>query len=282
MPPSHRADVIEVDRDVLAAHPLPEPDEATSKDERGRILVIGGTTETPGAVILAGLAALRVGAGKLQLATVAEAQPAVAVAVPEARVIASTAAADLADAANGADAVVVGVGMMTGAAPAALRDQLMDELDGPVLVVDAGALAAFDRSASPSTVLIPNPHEMEELLGGAVDDPATAVSTVSRRYGVTVALRGPDTWITAPDQPVFTFRGGHRGLATSGSGDVLAGAVGGLAARGADPLTTLLHAVAAHARAGHELARRIGPVGFLARELLDELPSALDESRNCR
>jgi NAD(P)H-hydrate repair Nnr-like enzyme with NAD(P)H-hydrate dehydratase domain len=81
---------------------------------------------------------------------------------------------------------------------------------------------------------------------------------------------------------VFRFCGGHPGLATSGSGDTLAGALGGLASTGADPLTSTLWAVAIHAEAGRRLAERVAPIGFLARELLDELPSALDESRKRR
>jgi NAD(P)H-hydrate repair Nnr-like enzyme with NAD(P)H-hydrate dehydratase domain len=123
---------------------------------------------------------------------------------------------------------------------------------------------------------------MEGLLGETVDDPHAAVVEACRRYDATVALRGPDTWITGPGHPVYVHRCGHPGLATSGSGDVLAGALGGLAARGADPLTATLWAVVVHAAGGRRLADRIAPVGFLARELLDVLPAALDETRKSR
>ena len=278
-PPPPADVVVVVDDDVLRQHPLPDPDDRTSKNERGRVLVIGGTAETLGAVILAGVAALRVGAGKLQLATVPDAQQVVAGAVPEARVIAPHDAHDAVEAVNRSDATVLGVGMLS---EPALRDPILEHLDGPVLVIDAGALSGYDRRATPRTILVPNPDEMEDLLGEPFDDPAEAVRTLSGRYEVTVALRGPETWITAPGEPVYRFRGGHPGLATSGSGDVLAGAVGGLAARGADPLAAVLHGVAAHGRAGRRLAERIGRLGFLARELLDELPVALDETRNSR
>ncbi|HEX4820997.1 MAG TPA: NAD(P)H-hydrate dehydratase [Acidimicrobiales bacterium] len=277
-----RADVVDVDHDVLAAHPLPRTGEATSKNQRGRVLVVGGTEETPGALILTGLAALRAGAGKLQLATVADAQSSIAAAVPEARVIAGLDGPVVVEAADDSDAVVLGVGMFAGDAAAQHRDRLVDAIDPPVLVLDAGALTGFDRSVTESTILVPNPGEMEDLLGGPVDDPADAVRTLCARTGATVALRGPETWITGPDAPVFVFRGGHPGLATSGSGDVLSGVVGGLAAQGAEPLAAVLHGVVAHGRAGHRAAERIAPVGFLARELLGELPAALDESRNCR
>jgi len=267
---------------VLRAHSLPRTGDDTSKNQRGSVLVIGGTEETPGALILTGLAALRAGAGKLQLATVAPAQASIAAAVPEARVIAGQTGGAVVDAANDSDAVVVGVGLFAGADAARLRDRLLDAIDPPVLVLDAGGLSGFDRQVTESTILVPNPGEMEDLLGGPFDDPAEAVRTLCARTGATVALRGPETWITAPGEPVFVFRGGHPGLATSGSGDVLSGAVVGLAAQGADPLAAVLHGVAAHGRAGHLAADRIAPLGFLARELLEELPAALDESRNCR
>src|SRR3954447_17649376 len=85
MSPSPPADPLDVDAVVLAAHPLPEVDEDDDKQGRGQVLVVGGSAETPGAVILSGVAALRAGAGKLQLATAESAAVAVGVAMPEAR-----------------------------------------------------------------------------------------------------------------------------------------------------------------------------------------------------
>ena len=81
--------------------------------------------------------------------------------------------------------------------------------------------------------------------------------------------------VVTPDQSVWTYRGGAPGLGVSGSGDTLAGIVGGLLARGADPLTALLWAVWLHGEAGAALARRVGPIGFLAREIPGEIPALL-------
>jgi hydroxyethylthiazole kinase-like uncharacterized protein yjeF len=292
MSPPHLADAVELTAEVLRNHPLPEPDEATDKNERGIVLVVGGSAETTGAVVLAGLAALRVGAGKLQLATVISGRAPIAAAVAEARVIGldempsgaiePEAVDDLTDLAAKADAVVLGTGTLDPDATGKLRDRLLDAVDEPVVILDAGALPGLEQPPRPRSVLIPNPKEMEGLLGRSVDDPRAAVLEVCRRYGATVALRGADTWITGPDQPVCVHRHGHPGLATSGSGDVLAGALGGLVARGADPFTATLWAVAVHAAAGRRLADRVAPVGFLARELLDELPRALDDSPKSR
>src|SRR3954469_9661427 len=74
--------------DELARHPLPDHGDETDKGERGTVLVVGGTAETPGSMLLCGIAALRAGAGRLQLATVRGSASALAVALPEARVIA--------------------------------------------------------------------------------------------------------------------------------------------------------------------------------------------------
>ncbi|PPU04433.1 hypothetical protein XarjCFBP8253_01905, partial [Xanthomonas arboricola pv. juglandis] len=83
-------------------------------------------------------------------------------------------------------------------------------------------------------------------------------------------------FIAGPDGVVWMHRGGASGLGTSGSGDVLAGLIAGFAARGCDALTAALWGVFVHAAAGRQLARRIGPVGFLARELGLEVPGILD------
>ena len=87
-----------------------------------------------------------------------------------------------------------------------------------------------------------------------------------------------DTIIAAPDGRSFLFEGGGVGLATSGSGDVLSGIVGGLCARGADPLTALLWGVWLHGEAGRILTQSVGRLGFLARELPDLIPGLLPDN----
>lgn len=87
-----------------------------------------------------------------------------------------------------------------------------------------------------------------------------------------VSCRGPDTVGTAPERPLYRCPWGGVGLATAGLGDVAAGVVAGLVGRGADPLAAAAWGAVLHARAGARLGRRIGVVGYLARELLDELP----------
>ena len=103
-----------------------------------------------------------------------------------------------------------------------------------------------------------------------------AARRAAERYDAVALVKGRFSFVAAPDGRAFRFEGGGIGLATSGSGDVLAGIVGGLAARGADPLTATLWGVWLHGEAGRILTEQVGRVGFLAREIPDLVPGLLD------
>ena len=277
--------------------PLPQPDERADKDDRGRVLVVGGSRQVAGAVLLAGVAALRAGAGKLQLATVSSATAALTVAVPEALVVALPtsrsgeiagvrAHALLAPYADTANALLVGPGMASDRAAHALLAPLVRRVnDDCVLVLDAAAVIALAGDASMlrprdgRAVLTPHAGEMASLLGVDKRDvernPADIARTAARRFAAVVALKGAETYVAAPDGSAYRYAGGTVGLATSGSGDTLAGVVAGLAARGAPPVHAAVWGAYLPGVAGRVLARRLGRVGFLARELLDEIPPLL-------
>ena len=131
-------------------------------------------------------------------------------------------------------------------------------------------------------VLTPHAGEMASLLGIDKDDveadPANTALIAAERFGVVVALKGADSWIADPEGELLHYSGGSVGLGTSGSGDTLAGIVAGLAARGASPLTSAAWGVWAHGSAGRVLSRRMATVGFLARELLAEVPALVGRS----
>lgn len=282
----------EIDESILVAHPLPDHTSGDDKHDRGTALVVGGSRETPGAMLLAGLSALRGGAGRLQIALAAPDGAALAMAAPEAKLM--TVGFDDGDISNGdlsplrkllrrADAVLVG----SGATPTAARRLLGVAVEALAqtnsgLVVDAAAFSEvaddpmmFHDLAS-RTLLIPNDAEAAELLGVERDHLRLneMVGNLVALTGCTVAVRGPDTYVQAPGGDVFVERSGPVGLSTSGSGDVFAGLVTGYLARGADPLAAALWAAHVHALAGRMTAERRGPIHFLARELLDALPLA--------
>jgi ADP-dependent NAD(P)H-hydrate dehydratase len=287
-----------LDRDLLRALPLPEHPEDGDKEDRGRILVVAGSRELAGAALLAGTGGLRAGAGKLQIATGASVAPALSVAMPEARVvgcaetkegcIAADSAADLLGWVEDAQATVIGCGLQHGPPLDSLLDALFESrLDKP-LVLDAAVLGSLARRAEAirawpgGAILLPHAREMARLLeceAEAVEaDPLAAARRAADRFGAVSLIKGQYSYIVAPGGRAFRFTGGGVGLATSGSGDALAGIVGGLAARGADPLTAALWGVYLHGEAGRVLAKRIGRIGFLARELLDEVPGLMDNS----
>lgn len=290
----HRNEPTLVTPAVLRDWPLPEP--SGSKNARGSILVIGGSTETLGAVLLAAEGAMRAGAGKLQVATVASLAPFAAQALPEALVRAlpetdggaiDAAAADtVRDLAESADAVLIGPGMADKEATQAFGEALLPHLSGS-LALDALGLACVTADDSclhhldGRVVLTPNPTELGYALHASDEeierDPGGCARTLAERTRAVVGLGGATSWIAMPDGRIWQDESGTAGLGVSGSGDVRAGITGGLLARGADPAQAAVWAAYLHGRAGERLASSVGPQGFLARELPGEVPAALAE-----
>lgn len=128
-------------------------------------------------------------------------------------------------------------------------------------------------------MLTPHHGEMASLTGLDIEEihaaPDAIAKEVAARYGAIVVLKAASTIIAAPDGEVLIHDGECPGLATGGSGDVLAGAIGGLMARGAEPLAAAAWGVWLHGESGRRAQQDIGPIGFLARDLLNELPRLL-------
>jgi hydroxyethylthiazole kinase-like uncharacterized protein yjeF len=281
--------------ELLLAHPLPRLAFDSDKDVRGRVLVVGGGGEVPGAVLLAGVAALRTGAGKLQLAAGAAWATALAMAVPEARVVTvpSTEAGDLkpeaaailAELIGRCDAVVVGPGMLDESMACELTARLLRGAGETAFVLDAAAMTALRpavaRRAGGRLVLTPHAGEMAALSGRSKDevlaDPLGAAREMAASLQAVIVMKGADTRIVTPSGLAWIHCDGPLGLATGGSGDVLAGVIGGLLARGLAPAAAALWGVFLHGQAGARLSREVGPLGFLARELPGQIPRVLAE-----
>jgi hydroxyethylthiazole kinase-like uncharacterized protein yjeF len=282
-----------LDAALLKKHPLPRIGSG-DKDERGSILIIAGSRDVAGAALLTALAGMRAGAGRLQIATVDSAATQLAMAMPEAMVVGLAQGRDggfapstlkpLAELAAKADAVVAGPGMQGNAQAPKLAAALVG--NGNPVALDAALLRALpareqevQRSETPP-ILLPHAGEMASLLGideAEVEaDPLTAARTCADRYDAVTLLKGVESHVVTPDGQAFCFRGGGPGLGISGSGDTLAGIVGGLLARRADPLTALLWAVWCHGEAGRRLGDKVGTLGYLAREIPGEVPALLE------
>lgn len=290
-----RVDPIEVTPGLLRGWPLPSHRDPGTKEERGQVLVVGGAAQTPGAVLLAAVASLRAGAGKLAVATVASTAVALGVAMPEALVqflpeteggaIDPSALEQIAHMAASARAVLLGPGMTEKEACCRLLSRLLPRLGDVAVVLDALGLAVVEdepdilRRLGRTAVMTPNRRELGYMLGVDGDeidcDPGRAVAEAARRFGAVVSLGGGDSLIAGPDGRLWHDSTGDVGLGVSGSGDCAAGVVAGLLARGASPEQAAVWAAHLHGRAGDRLATRLGRVGYLAREVADEVPQVL-------
>lgn len=277
----------------LKRHPLPSV-EGGDKDSHGKILIIAGSRDVPGAALLAAHGAMRAGAGKLQIAAPDDIAVPLGIAMPEAMVVGFATARDggfarhavkaMIEQASGANAIVAGPGMTGNPATEKLASELVAL--GKPLALDAALLHVLPehdadaRDARIAPILLPHAGEMASLLdcdpSEVERDPLGCGRECAARYGAAVLVKGVESHIVAPDGCAWLYRGGTPGLGISGSGDTLAGIVGGLLARGADPLEALLWAVWLHGEAGARLAKRVGTVGFLAREIPGEVPALLD------
>ena len=283
----------------LRANPLPRHEETSDKQARGRVLIVAGSVEVPGASLLAGLGVLRAGGGILQIATCRSVAPLLGMAMPEAMVVgcSETAAggidpaeaARLAELGSDCDAVLIGPGMMDEAAVAQLTKELLKRLEARVFVLDASAFATLNLNELPSmaagkTVVTPHSGEMARFLGIPRDEvdkgPLHAARQASSALQAVVALKGQRTYIVSPDGEAWLSENGSIGLATSGSGDTLAGILTGLVARGASPALAAIWAVYMHGEAGRRLANSIGALGLLAREIPGLIPEIMQELDN--
>ncbi|HET6654423.1 MAG TPA: NAD(P)H-hydrate dehydratase [Nocardioides sp.] len=279
---------------LLREWALPRP--GSDKEGRGVVLVVGGSRSTPGAVILASESALRVGSGKLQVATVESVASQVSVALPEALVrgFAETDAGDLGteigtgvvEMAEDTTTVLLGPGLLDPGAASALLAEIVPELTGPVVIDALGSAYVTDHPEGlhhldGRCVLTLNMKELARTLGTETDeveaDQVGATTELARRTGSVVLSGGTGKVVASPGGDAFLVHDGGPGLGVSGSGDVQAGLVAGLLARGAEPDQAAVWGAALHGRAGDRLAGEIGVVGFLARELPLVVPGLLAE-----
>jgi len=215
---------------------------------------------------------------------------------------------DLLEDYDSADVVLIGPGLDDIGKTAALlrglleHDSSRNSADAPTLVLDAYALGALPRLVDElgpwagRLILTPNPTEAAILLGRDAGDLAGDVVEIAGKYRAVVSCQGV---IAGPPGPAHPGAGnpdggspdsaspttgdhweittGYGGLGTSGSGDILAGAIAGLRARGTSDVQAACWGTHLHAAAGDRLASRVGSLGYLARELADELPPLMME-----
>ncbi len=256
----------------------------------GRVLLWCGSRGMAGAAMLCARGALRCGAGLVELAIPESLYPILAPALPEAiflllpeqkpGVLAPGALSVLLAAAEKATAVVVGCGWGHPENGAEWLKALRRHCACP-LVLDADGINAItphmllEDTASAPAVLTPHPGEMARLLGIATGEVQQRREEIARRfadaYGVTLALKGHHTLVAAPEGPLLRNPTGNPGMATGGSGDVLAGMIGSLAAQGLTPFEAAACGVWLHGAAGDAAAARLSQHSMLPSDLVGEL-----------
>ena len=309
--PSPTGATIDLERQVTAtparsltqrwvARHLPARAARAHKGDFGRLLVVAGSTEYPGAAMLTGLGAMRAGAGIVRVAVAESVAARLAGAVPELTwmvldeeapgLIAPSGWRHVTTEAAEYDAVVVGPGLGRQQATQRRTRNLVAGLRVPA-VIDADGLNALADgrtwwSGLPGPlVLTPHPGEFGRLLRGEAppsDDDAArshAALDAAQRWRQVVVLKGANTVVAGPDGELMRSNVSSPALATAGSGDVLAGVIGAFLAGGLPPFIAAGCGVAVHGAAGLLAEDRIGRAGVMARDLATLIPVAIEQLR---
>jgi len=265
----------------LSASLLPKRLRNCHKNNFGHVLVIGGNKGMPGAVCLAAIAALRVGAGVVTIATRSEYAGSALSGFPEVMIYGIEQATDILPLIERATVCIIGPGLG--------MDDWATQLFGQVIaaqlpmIIDASALRILARTPQKDDnwVLTPHPGEGASLLGCSADeiqaDRYKAVYMLQKKYGGNVVLKGVGSLVRTDEPATFLCREGNPGMATAGMGDVLNGVIAGLAAQGLSLADAAKLGVWLHANAGDLAVRKQGERGLIASDLMPFLRLLVNE-----
>ncbi len=290
---------VELVDDAMVASKLPDRPPDAHKGTFGTAIIIAGSLGMTGAAAMASETALRAGAGLSTLACAASLQDIMAAKLTEvmtrglpetdARSISSEAVDRALELVEKGNAVVLGCGLGTHPDTCEFVHRLVKSARKP-MIIDADGLNALSKDIGAlegdhgDLVLTPHPGEMARLLGTTTEEVQSnrmeAVKQAASRFRCVVVLKGARTLIADPSGNVFINPTGGPGLATGGTGDVLAGAIGGLMAQGLSPLDAAICGAFIHGRAGDIAAEQIGAAGMIAGDVLRALPAALKQLYN--
>jgi ADP-dependent NAD(P)H-hydrate dehydratase / NAD(P)H-hydrate epimerase len=285
-------------RDIVSCVSL-RPAES-NKGSYGHVLVIGGALGKAGSVAMAGMAALRAGAG---LSTVATSKSVLATVAgfhaelmtePLAETDAGTIAADaydrIGELAKGKSVLAIGPGISRDPETAELARSLVARQQLPI-VLDADGLNAFEGRTAElngkgrTLVITPHPGEMARLAGCTIPEVQKDRLGVARKFAreheVIVVLKGHRTLVVQPDGEAWVNTTGNPGMATGGTGDILTGMVAGMIAQHPkDAFVAVLAAVHLHGLAGDVMREQVGEHSLVATDLLQGLPEAFRRTRD--
>lgn len=272
----------------LPRHPDPH------KGDDGHLLVIAGSVGKTGAAAMACQAAMRMGAGLITLAIPRSLNPIMEIKLtgvmteplPETpkQTLSLRAFNAITRLCENKKAVIIGPGLGTFKETQLLVLKLIRTLDLPILL-DADGLTALATQAKTlpvsnhSLILTPHPGEMARLMQTTtkeiLEDRIEMSRNFSQSQGIYLILKGHPTLITTPKGEVFIHPTGNPGMATGGTGDVLAGMIGGLLCQGFDIIPSLQMAIYLHGMAGDQEAPEIGEKSLIATDLIEKIPVLL-------
>lgn len=276
---------------------LPRRTNNSQKGDYGKVLIIGGRQGMTGAPVMAAEAALRMGAGLVTVGVckslngILEEKLTEAMTYPLPEVdghLSKEAAPQIKKLIERADAVLFGMGAGTSEDVYELLKVVMENCTVP-LIIDADGLNILSKhtelmeKCSCSLIFTPHEVEMSRLLKTELSEITENRIGVSYKYaqdnGVTLILKGHHTIVTAEDGTQYINITGNPGLATGGSGDVLAGMVAALAARGLKADVAAAVAVYLHGKSGDIAAESLGEDSLIATDIIKYLPKAIIHNR---
>lgn len=282
----------QTDRNIVKKAVFNRPDDA-NKGTLGSLLCICGCYGMAGAAIMAGKAALRCGLGLLKTALPKSIYPIAAGTIFESVFFPLDETSDgkistsnidfLLCEAEKSSAVLIGCGLSVCDDTEELVNSFIENCTKP-LVLDADALNCVAKNtdilkkAKAPVIITPHPGEMARLVKSTPkavnENRAEITADFAKEYGVVTVLKGSGTIIASPDGKILINRTGNSGMATGGSGDVLAGMTGSLLAQGANVFDAASAAVYLHGLSGDIAAEKLGKISMLPTDLIDEIPQA--------
>jgi NAD(P)H-hydrate epimerase len=277
---------------IRAAFPQRSAD--THKGQTGHLLVVAGSTGKTGAAAMTALSAMRAGAGLVTLGIADSLNPILETQVlevmtaplPECEhgILADIALEDITKLADGKSCLAIGPGIGQAAETRNLVEKIISQIDAP-MVIDADGLnniagrTQLLKKRKAPTVLTPHPGEMARLIetspAAVQQDRIACARNFAANFGVHLVLKGAATVIAHPDGSAYVNPTGNPGMASGGMGDVLTGVLAGFITQGFAPEAAAHAAVYLHGAAADTLAQTVGPIGYLAGELMNSIPGEI-------
>ncbi len=272
---------------------LPKRNADSNKGDFGRVAVVAGSSGMTGAAVLSAYAALRSGCGLVTLIT-AESQRGIAagfypeimtVGVSEKDgIISSDAAEEILDRIKNCDVVVFGPGLGRGREIRLLLKKILREYEN-TLIIDADGLNALSENKQVlkkrkcNVILTPHPGEMSRLCGLSVsevqNDRLNTAKNFAKGYDVCLVLKGMGTVVATGCGEAYLNGTGNCGMATAGTGDVLAGMIGSFSAQGMSAFDAAKLGVFVHGLSGDLAKNEKGTFGLIASDVAEKIPQAI-------